>query len=201
MTTQTAKKPAPKVPAVRNSRHKDQAENRVTFTLSLAKPDAKFDHRVLTLEQVGTTAFYKLTEERHFRNSSFAVEVAEIAPAKVIGGKALAWTAYKLRRALALSEPHAYVIGEVIQTRPVGITAPLDRRYVACNFRTIQSKGGQAGNCYYVWTNTVCRCDELPLTETDFIALRAFPRGQVHVVTGNPGDLTATVHSEVDSSD
>ena len=76
-----------------------------------------------------------------------------------------------------------------------------EERYVACNFRVVQGKGGQAGNCYYVWTSTLCRCDELPLTETDFTALRAFPRGQVHTVTGNPGDLTATVHSEVDSSD
>ena len=196
MTKTLAKKPAPRI-----AHHKDQAENKVVFTLSLAPVGGPFDQRLLALEQIGTTNFYRLTEERHFRNSTFAVEVVEVAPAKVIGGKALAWTAYKLRRALALSEPHAYVVGEVVQTRPVGITDPLDRRYVACNFRVIQGKGGQAGNCYYVWTNTVCRCDELPLTETDFIALRAFPRGQVHTVTGNPGDLTATVHSEVDSSD
>jgi S-adenosylhomocysteine hydrolase len=37
--------------------------------------------------------------------------------------------------------------------------------------------------------------------EIDIAALKAYPRGQVHQVTGEPGDMTATVHSEVDSSD
>jgi hypothetical protein len=201
MTTHTAKTPALKTPAVRNVHHKDASENRVTFTVSLSAPNALWDRRVIALTQIGTTATYQLTEERHQRSASFQSIQTMLALPKQITGKNAAWAAYKARRTLALSEPHAYVLGEVIETRPTGITDPKDRRYVACNFRTIQSKGGQAGNCYYVYTDVVVRCDDAPLTADDIAALKAYPRGQVHVVTGNPGDLTATVHSEVDSSD
>ena len=194
MTTHTATHTA-----TNNRHYKGQAQNLVTFTVSLASPKMPSDTRVVSLEQVGTTSTYVLTEKRCRRVGGEWTETELHEPQKITG-KEIAWTVYKARRALARAEA-CYVLGEVIYTRPVGITDPLDRRYVACNFRTIQSKGGQAGNCYYVWTNTVCRCDELPLTATDLEALRAFPRGQVHTVTGNPGDLTATVHSEVDSSD
>lgn len=197
MTTHTA----PKTPPTRNAHHKDASENRVTFTVSLSAPNALMDRRVIALTQIGTTATYLLTEERHQRSASFQSSEAMMAIPQQITGKNAAWTAYKARRTRALSEPHAYVLGEVIETRPTGITDPKDRRYVAANLRTLGGKGGQAGNCYYVWTSTVGRADDAPLTADDIAALKAYPRGQVHVVTGNPGDMTATVHSEVDSSD
>ena len=192
---------APKTPPTRNAHHKDASENRVTFTVSLSAPNALMDRRVIALTQIGTTATYLLTEERHQRTASFQSSEAMLAIPQQITGKNAAWTAYKARRTRALSEPHAYVLGEVIYTRPVGITDPLDRAYVAANIRVIRHKGAQPGNCYYSSTEVVGRCDDAPLTADDIAALKAYPRGQVHQVTGEPGDMTATVHSEVDSSD
>lgn len=194
MTTHTALNPA-----TNNRHYKGQAQNLVTFTVSLATAKMPSDTRVVSLEQVGTTSGYVLTEKRCRRVGGEWTETELHEPQKITG-KEIAWAVYKARRALARAEA-CYVLGEVIYTRPVGITDPLDRAYVAANIRVIRHKGAQPGNCYYSSTEVVGRCDDAPLTADDIAALKAYPRGQVHQVTGEPGDMTATVHSEVDSSD
>lgn len=193
MTTHTASN------LTNNRHHKGQAQNLVTFTVSLASSQMPSDTRVVSLEQVGTTSTYVLTEKRCRRVGGEWTETVLREPQKITG-KEIAWTVYKARRALARAEA-CYVLGEVIYTRPVGITDPLDRAYVSANIRVIQQKGAQLGNCYYSADEVVCRCDDAPLTADDLKALRAYPRGQIHQVTGEPGDLTAKVHIEVDSSD
>lgn len=85
--------------------------------------------------------------------------------------------------------------------RPEGITDPTDRKYVAANMVVVSVSGRNAGRCYNISDTIYRRADGGRIAAEDLRALNHWPSGQVHVVTGQVGDETASVHSEIDSSD
>lgn len=186
-----------------NSTTREGNTNSCEFVIEIDPGSDNKRLRTITIEQIGLTSEYEVRLSLSVLSHGYSWKESLVDSQKFVD-RNQAWDAYKKLRndsfALERKNPSTKM-RETITKRPVGIFDHRDSKYLACNLICLKSDGRQAGRCFYIRDYEFARADGLPLTNTDLDALRYNAWGQVHVVSGQPGDTIARVHSEVDSSD
>jgi hypothetical protein len=175
--------------------------NSLEFTAELPIPKGfRKNLRKIRMEEIGVTGEFVLKVISQTHSYSWVWEDKVLKEESCVGVDE-AMRRYLELRSEVQKEPGVSNQSEKQTLRPVGITDPKDRLYVKCNLIRVSSKGYTAGRCYNIHDAVYRRADGGRITRADLDALHGTMYGQICVVSGQPGDETASTHSEVDSSD